>query len=304
MRYLIFLFVISLSLYGSSENKNMLSLLYQQSDTLMQEVLIIKKHLGIEKKANSKQIKTKLLTRHTRARAYELFQKLNILRTKNSLPLVEAPNMEPTTELNPKYTYGQLERLLVEVRILKFHLGIKKTIKPSEIKGTKSVTDIYNNLGRVSAELDAINGEAFRPSHVFSESMRIYEDLEAILLHLNINDSTVPSSKLVDLQAKDSYKLALDLLQTLKTLEVQAGLDTIDFYTFERLNVTPSDVYEITQMVLAELQIIKAYIGLNHEITRGAMFYTDKSPSDVAQVLTWLNEKAKLIKNINQNGGR
>jgi len=304
MRSFFLLLVVSFTLYGSPNNKDLLSLIYQQSDTLLKEVQLIKKHFGITKEAKPKKINTKMLTRHTRGRAYEIFSKVNILRVKNGLPTVEPPNMEPTTELNAKYTYGQLERLLAEIHILKFHFGINKKVKPSKISSHKTVADTYNYLGRVSAELDTINGEAFTPSHVFSEAMRIYEDMGAILLHLEKDDYTIPPRKLKQAKPQDTYELALDLLNTLKSLILQSGIKSIDFYAFERTNVTPSDVYEITQLILSELQVIKASIGLSHETTRGAVYTVGKTPADAAQVMGWLNAKAELIKNLHQRGGK
>lgn len=162
----------------------------------------------------------------------------------------------------------------------------------------RTATEIYNKLGRISGELDSINGEAFTPSHVYSESMRVFEDIDAILRHLGIVDNTVPPRKPKNATPKESYTIALELLNTIKTMEAGVGVTSADFYAFERTEVTPSNVYEIVQIILSELQVIKAFIGLNHEITRGAKYYTDKVPSDIAQLLGWLQKKVNLINSL------
>ncbi|MBF0264204.1 MAG: hypothetical protein HQL46_02965 [Gammaproteobacteria bacterium] len=289
------LFWLSFVVHSAEFQLGLLNNSYDKAETVLREVRLIKKHFGITKKPYPKVIKTRLLTRHTRARAYELYAKLNILRVKNNLGIIEPPNMEPTTELNPIYTYAQLDRLLAEIGILKLHLGIKEKVLPVEQTSSRTATDSYNLLGLISAELDTINGEAFTPSHVFAEAMRIYEDLDAILLRLGIDDSTTPPRKRVDDKPIDTYKIAIKQLNAIKSIQAGIGMTSIDYFAFERQDVTPSDVYEITQIILSEIQVIKAYIGLNHEITRGAKYYTGKMPSDVSQLMRWLYKKIRLI---------
>jgi len=53
----------------------------------------------------------------------------------------------------------------------------------------------------------------------------------------------------------------------------------------------------MTQMVLAELQTIKAYIGID-TITPGAARYTTKTPAEVDQLMGWNLRKLDLIKSI------
>ena len=273
---------------------------FAYTEQLHKEIKLLKKHFNIKKKPVFKDIKTKLLPRHAWQRTYELFVKINILREKNNLPVIEPINMEPTLALNPIYTYEQIQRLIQEIRILKFHLGIKERVSPYKLASGKSPIDVYNHLNEISRELDLINGAEFTPSYVFAESLRIFEDMDAILTKLGINAITGSPAKIKGASPKDSYDLAIKLLNFLRTLEIQAGLQTVDFYAFERKNVNPGDVFEITQIILSELQVIKAHIGLNHHMTRGALKYTAKKPEDVAQIMGWLIRKARLINSLNK----
>jgi hypothetical protein len=205
--------------------------------------------------------------------------------------------------LDPAFTYEQVQRLLLEIKILKFRLGINQKVTDIEPVYGKKATDVYNLLNQVSRELDLINGSEFSPSNVFAEAMRIYEDMESIINHLKIEDKTVPPVKKEGGTPGDSYKIAIKLLNTMKHLELQAGIKTVDFFAFNRTDVNPSDVFELTQITLAEMQVIKAYIGLRREITRGAQHYIDKTPADVVQLMEWLLRKAKLIRSLTQHKG-
>ncbi len=48
-------------------------------------------------------------------------------------------------------------------------------------------------------------------------------------------------------------------------------------------------------MIIAELQTIKAYIGLKHYITPVATTYRDKTPAHVEQLMSWNLRKVSLI---------
>lgn len=280
------------------------SIVYSNLLQLHKEVKLLKKYFHISKNPVYKDMKTKMYPRHARQRSYELFVKINILREKSGFPMIEPANMEPTLVNNPVFTYEQVQRLLREVDILKFLLGIKENVsKLKTIKG-KTPTDVYNLINLISREFDLINGVEFTPSYVFSEAIRIYEDLEAVLDKLNIDDTTVPPAKIIISSPKDSYTTTMEFLGIIKALETQVGLPTIDYYAFERKNVTSSDVYEIIQIALSEIQVVKAYIGLRHNVTRGALRFEGKTPADVKQIMEWLLRKVKLINSLSYIRGK
>jgi len=275
------------------------SKVYQKVMKLHEEVHLIKHYFGIEKEPELVEIKTKLLPRHVWQRTYELFVKINILREKYNLSIIEPVNMEPTLNLTSVFTYEQVLRLLQEVKILKLRLGISKESDAITPYHNKTSTDVYNLLNIISRDFDLINGKEFTPSYVFSEALRIYEDFQVIFNKLKLEDQTTPPLKDKNARVEDSYRMALELLGTIKEVEVKMGLESIDFDAFKRNNITSSDVFEITQAILAQLQMIKAHIGLIHAITRGAQKQRDKSSADVAQMLGWLLKKSnKLSQNI------
>jgi hypothetical protein len=289
-----FLILLNLSLYASTTPTDV----YNKLLELNEDVKEIKSHFGIETQKEPFLITTPLLPRHVWQRTYEIFVKINILRRKNNLPIIEPINMEPTINLDPDFSYEQVLRLIQEFEILKFRLGIinpKEQIKRVE---NKNPTDVYNLLSHISNNMDLINGKQFTPSYVFGEAMRIYEDLDDILTHLKIDESSIPPSFESTTKPSDVFDIAIDILNYIKYLELTAGIKTVDFYSLRRENITPSDVFEITQIILAEIQVIKAYIGLNHNITRGARYFENKKPANVAQLLGWNLKRLRYIKSL------
>jgi len=54
-------------------------------------------------------------------------------------------------------------------------------------------------------------------------------------------------------------------------------------------------------MIIAELQTIKAYIGLLHYITPSSTICTRKTPADVDQLMNWNLRKISLIEGLGRS---
>ena len=59
-------------------------------------------------------------------------------------------------------------------------------------------------------------------------------------------------------------------------------------------------MFSIVQMIIAEIQVIKAYIGLKNYITPAASLYALKTSSDVEQLMSWNLKKIYLIDNLSK----
>lgn len=275
---------------------------YAQVNQIVKEVHTIKKHLGINKKALYFELKTQLKPRHAWQKTYEIMVKINILRSTHKLPIIQPTAMEPVLNVDPMLTFEQTQRILQELRLLKFRLGITQTITPAKSYQGKTPMDVFNLLNLVSHELDIINGNEFTPSYVFAEAMRIYDEINIILHALGIDDTTFPPFKGQNLKPRNAFNTAIKLLEQIKHLHSRVGIETIDFYVFRKEDINPGDVFGITEMILAELQVLKAYLGLRHELTPQAKYYENKTPSDVEQVLGWSLRKLYLIKSLTLKG--
>ena len=148
----------------------------------------------------------------------------------------------------------------------------------------------------VSREFDTLNGTAFTSSHVFAEVMRIYEDIGSIYGALNLQDRTNPLPKAAGATANDSYQTALVLLEEIQRLQRYASIPNIDLTDFYRIEPVESpEVFMSTQIVLAELQTLKAYLGLFNTPTPFAEHYEGKKPEDVNQMIRWCYLQLKKI---------
>ncbi|MCK5683384.1 hypothetical protein KAJ27_04665 [bacterium] len=269
---------------------------YSEVIQIKKELYIIQNFFNIDQNAEFREIKkTELTPRHSWQKTYEIMVKINILRRANNLPIVEPANMEPVLNLNPILTYEQTQRVLTELRIIKFRLGIFEKVTAPDFFTKKVPMDVFNKLREVSAILDVINGSEFTPSYVFGESMRIYQDINNILNRLGIRDTSIPPDKLPKSTPKEAMLTLLHLLKKISELESGIGVEGVDPSVFYIDKPLPEDVFELALIVLSELQVIKASLGISHDITQSARYYTQKTPADVNQLLGWALLKMNQI---------
>jgi hypothetical protein len=270
-----------------------------QAQIIEREAELIKQHLGVTQQPPALQIKIPLQPRHVWQTSYFILTKINVFRRQQGLPVNTANSVEPVLELDPAMVYEQTQRILTEIRILKTRLGIKGQVAQPEPVSGKRPIDVFNKLNVISAQWDALNGEEISPSYVFAEVLRIFADINTILQTQRIEDPTYPPGKQQHAQTQDSLNAAYELVQEVQRLQRDAGIKQTDLSVFRRPDEAQSaDVFNMVGMGLAELQTIKAYLGLSQALTPPAGFYRDKTPADVHQLLRWVTYKLRLVRSL------
>ena len=301
MQKIILLLLLTLGLSAKIITSNEV---YAQSILIQDHVHFLLKHYGIEHNHDGTiqktVISTKLKPRNTWQKSYEILVKINMLRATHDMSRIEPVGMEPVEELHPDMVYGMTQRVLAELEIFEARKSIKVPNFELHIYKNKTSLDIYNAFSHVSASLNELNRSDFKPEHVFAETMRIYDDLTIVLKYLDIPDNTIPAKRVKDATPTDSLKTSMKVLDRIYKLQRSIGIKKVDFSVFNKTKATPSDVYSVTGMIIAELQTIKAYIGLTTSVTPPALAYTDKIPADVNQLMSWNLRKISLISNLDR----
>ncbi|MEZ5673565.1 MAG: hypothetical protein R3E08_14800 [Thiotrichaceae bacterium] len=267
-----------------------------------QEVQQLKQFKHIDKVAEASNLTVALTPGHNWQKAYEILYKINIFRQNNGLPFIAVPSREPLLKLPPMISYEQMERIVSELQILKYYFGITEELAPTPTFVGKSPTDVYNLLNEISSDFDLLNGKNLTPSNVMTQAVRISEDVNFIMEALGIKNTTIPPKKNIGVQPGGAFDNFVQLLVEIKRIQKLIGLSGVDFYAFKPTNrvVTPSDVFSIGGIALAELQPIKAYLGLKYALTPMAEYYEGMQPADVQQLVGWNIRKLQLISTIEQ----
>lgn len=271
---------------------------YTEALKVKQEIEIIRKHFKATITKDPEQLHILLKPRNVWQKTYEIFVKINILRHNNQLPRVTEPVLEPVKKLAPGLVYEQVQRILAELNIFKVRIGIKQKIKPVRQQKGKVPSDVYHLLNSISTQMDSINDNALTPSSVFAQSMRILEDLNIILEKLNIHERSTPPDRINNSTSSSVYDLAIEVIIEIQRLQAMAGVESIEISSLEKKNITSSEVFNMTGMILSDIQPIKAHLKLNHQMTPPANIYIEKQPADTLQILGWILRKVKQIKSL------
>lgn len=276
------------------------SVVYAQAMQIEQETELIRRHFKITAKpAAYIPVQANLQPRHVWQKAYMVQVKINLFRRKQGLITIAPVGIEPFAKLDPYYTWAQTQRILTEIRIARKLLGIPGNIGAVPQVAGKRPIDVFNKLHEISLEWDVLSGAGGEPSHTYAEAMRINEDIDTLLRRLHIPDTAVPPAKTPEAVLGNVLEGAFALMEEVHRLQRMLGLETVDFGAFRKSdNVTPADVFNMTCMILSELQLVKAKLGLNHAITPPAAFQESKSRAEVAQVLGYAANKLKLIQKL------
>jgi hypothetical protein len=283
----------------SSEVYGQVMLIEEELDFLLDHYKVLHHHHKDGEKMTH--VTVELRPRDVWQKTYEIMIKINILRNKFGLPTIEPINMSPVLSLSPNLVYEQTQRILTELSIFKTREGIASSVLKKQEFKDKVPLDVFNALYHVSVLLDELNGAEIPFSFSYGETLRIYDDITSVLQHLNIEDNTIPEIKNFSATPTDILNNGILLLEKIKQLQILAGIAVVDFSEFKKAEAGERDVFEISQMVLAEFQTIKAYVGIK-TITPAATQYEGKTVAEVNQLMSWNLRKINLIQSLNKGG--
>jgi hypothetical protein len=270
-------------------------LIEEEMDFLLDHYKVVHHHHKDGEKITH--VTVELRPRDVWQKTYEIMIKINILRSRFGLENIEPVNISPVTFLNPDMVYGQTQRILTELSIFKMREYIVSPVfKKQEFKD-KVPLDVFNALYHVSVLLDELNGAQISLSFSYGETLRINDDITSVLQYLNIEDNTIPQIKNPSATPTDILNNSILLLEKIKQLQILAGIAVVDFSQFKKAEAKERDVFEISEMVLAELQTIKAYLGIK-TITPAAIQYEGKTAAEVNQLVSWNLRKLNLIQSL------
>lgn len=303
MRYFFGLLTLALCCSVVSAAEITASDVYIQALRVDEEIKILKRHFKITEEVTSPALTLPLSPRHVWQRTYEILYKLNILREKLGMASLSIPSRQPLLNVSPAYPYEQILRILTELEIIKRHLDIteKTELSTTPITG-KTPTDNFNILNRISMEIDLLNGTSFTPNNVFSQAMRVLDDVNVILDYLEIRDNTIPPAVQTGATPSDVINSGFILLEEIRKVQLLVGIDTVDTVMLKSLYKisTPSEAFGLMGFALAELQTLKGYLGLKYMLTHPARHYENLSPQNTHQVIGWTIRKLRLIKMLNR----
>lgn len=280
----------------AAERNDELERIWLQTLRVEQEIGALERHFEIAASAPVHGVTAPLALRHAWQKGYEIEVKLNALRRRHGVPIITPRVIEPVVELPPFMVFEQTALLLTELQLLRARLGAAEPAAVAPAGGSHTPLDLYNKLNELSYRLDPLIGERFTPSQVFAEAMRLFEDTRTLIDSRELLDETVPPPRRADATLSGSFDAALQVLAEEGRIQGMLAIEHGELWGMKGEEVHPGDVFALIQLAIAELQPVKARLGLRHVLTPPAGYYEGKSPAEVQQVLGWTLRKLQLLR--------
>ena len=257
---------------------------YQATLNLIAEIELLREAMGIVDYPSEAEAQEDRAPIHVYAKALEVMGKVSRVQKRlGMIPVIVG--QIPVKEVIPKDVLECVHHLMEEVRRVKRQLVIEDEIEPASFSGGKTPSLVYKNLGDASFLLDGLVGRPMSPSDVYTNVLHIHDEMELIAAKLRV--ALVLDSPPVEgrKRPKDVAQQVLRATYKVINLQTRLGMDASGVPNLTLVRVTPSEVFEATSVLLAEMVRIKFHMGI--ELPRQERAPArNKKPTDVfGQVL-------------------
>lgn len=150
-----------------------------------------------------------------------------------------------------------------EIRKIKTQMLIE--IEPAALVGGSSMSLVYKDLADASFPLDGLGGRPLTPDDVYKNCIYILDEMALIAEELGVSlDLELPEVG----ERKRLKEVAQQVLRaTYKVINLQTtlGMDASGVPNLTLVRVTPSEVFDSTNMLLAEMARIKFHLGVERQ---------------------------------------
>lgn len=245
---------------GFQANANTPAHAYQEASYLFQDIEGVRQNQGITqapKKAGVQIAKTPL---HVYSKGLEVFEKVSRYQGILGLRQATVPSL-PSANVTPANVLQLMASIRSEVSKIKSHLGVASRVTDVDIDPSTTPSDVYELTWDTSFLMDGLI-PPINPSFVFNNTIRITEALMVLSRKLN-KTVRVPEIPLpVGKKPIDANIEGFKALFKIVELEKKVGIPVLRVPSFPAGNITPSDVYDTTNNLLAEITRMNVHLAL------------------------------------------
>ena len=235
---------------------------FQAVQDLIAEIDVLRDELGVFDYPPEAELQEDRAPVHVYVKTLEVLTKVSGIQRRLGVPAAPMGQV-PFKEIVPGDVLGNVESILDEVRKIKAQMVIERQIEPAKLVGGKTLSLVYKSLADASFLLDGLRGRPLTPDDVFRNASFVLEEMELIAAKFK-----VPLK--VEVPVMDEAKRPIDVAQqvlraTYKVINLQTrlGMDASGVPSMTLVRVTPSEVYDATNMLLAEMARIKLHLDID-----------------------------------------
>jgi len=215
--------------------------------------------------------------------ALTLFQKADRLVYEQTRERVDEPAI-PQGEILPGHVWQVVDVALQRIRRVKSELGIVEKSAPGVRNADKRPTDVFIAIAQADRQLNLLLERQFAPGDVFKQVTLAMAYSARLLSHFDGAEriAATPAYQRGK-QPVDVYHRLVAVLARLQKIAQQSGLAMLTLSDVDdAAEITPSDVYDIASVLVAELAYLHHQLG-TVERPLPQHYPGRKFPSDVYQ---------------------
>jgi len=253
---------------------------YQMAQSIENSIMAIRDAKSITTAIKSPTVQSNKLPVHVYAKAIEVNQK--IIRMQSKFGLETAPEAAiPIRKITPTDVYQVVSKVFEEVQKVTSLVSAQATM--ADFSPNKTPSNVYEKLMQVSYALDTVVG-AINPNLVYRNAQMIHADIQLIAGQMGV---ALPAEMPAVIVGSKPYEVNIEAFKNLyriAKLERKIGLKSVRVSEFPIGDVTPGEVYDTTNNLLAEITRIKAKMGILQE-AKTFPVPQNKKPQEVRQLM-------------------
>ena len=260
---------------------------YQATSDLISEIELLRDAMGVTVYPIEAELQEDRAPIHVYAKSLEVLEKISASQRRLGMAPARIGQI-PVKEIRPKDVYASVQNCLVELRRTKDQLVIEDAISPAPFEGGKTPSSVYKHLGDASFLLDGLVGHPIDPNDVHTHIVYLHDEMELIAAKLKVALDLDPPVVEGRKRMKEVAQQVLRATFKMINLQTRLGMDASGVPEITLVRVSPAEVYEATNILLAEMVRIKAHLDIQLPRAEHAPS-RNKKPRDVfAQVLLFI----------------
>ena len=268
---------------------------YQATSNLITEIEIVREAMGVTIYPVEAEPQDDRAPIHVYAKSLEVMEKISASQKRLGMTPVRIGQI-PVKVITDSDVYRSVQANLAEVRRIKTQLVIEEEIRPAPLEGGKTPALVYEHLGDASFLLDGLVGHPTDPNDVHTHFVYLHDEMELIAAKLKVALDLEPPIVDGRKRMKDVAQQVLRATFKIINLQTRLGMDASGVPQMTLVRVSPAEVFEATNILLAELVRIKAHLDIDLPRVEHAPS-RNKKPRDVfAQALLFIRNLDALAK--------
>ena len=270
------------------------------SEYILNKIATIKDRKGIKVRAKETTYIYGLKPIHVYVKGLEDLEKVAKLKELEGFHPSQIPPA-PDTKITPSEVYELILRLDDEINLLyntnnnEYHLISYRDYMQKKEYTDKTPSDVYNNLWKISYELDTILNQDYTPNETYILAKSINSDVKKLAIYFTGKEIDVKSKNYTLKRPSDVFYKSDYLMEQLQTLKERGNLKSVKIALPRDKVITPTTVYNALRIISGTISEIRVYYGIERSSATQAEIATDKTPSDVYKIIESSSEIIKKI---------